>query len=136
MKHRRWHFAALVTLLVFVGCNKDGAEKKTEKNADPDIVHLKLRELKNAIESDDVLPAQLLVEISELIAPGSVVDIYSVKENRIILSKLTVTQVRWNISGPGASLKFPASGFIGVNLRNSQMKKIRDAGDISVRLSK
>lgn len=80
-------------------------------------------------------PGDLFVVKSVSVLPGTLVDIISVEENRVLLSEVKVTHVRWNISEPIQPPQYPASGFVGVTLHERQWMAIAEAGDISVRPS-
>ena len=72
---------------------------------------------------------------SEPVQPGTLVDIISVKENRVLLSKARVTRVQWEVPEPFQSPQYPASGSVVVSLRENQWMAISEAGEISVRPS-
>ena len=110
-----------------------------------DDVILTSREIESAPQTP--LNAQLspiesiqLIELSVVnsvpVQPGTLVDIISVEENRILLSKVKVTEVQWEVSGPVQSPQDRASGFVVVSLYELQWMEISDAGDILVRPSK
>jgi len=80
-------------------------------------------------------PGDLFVVNSVPVQPGTLVDVISVKENRVLFLEVEVTRVRWDVPEPNQSPQFPASGFVVVTLRDRQWMAITEAGDISVRLS-
>ena len=69
------------------------------------------------------------------VLPGTLVDIISVEENRVLLSKVRVTDVQWEVPEPFQPPQYPVSGFVVVSLHELQWMAITEAGDISVRPS-
>ena len=72
---------------------------------------------------------------SDPVQPGTLVDIISVGENRVLLSKVRVTRVQWEVSEPFQSPQYPASGIVVVTLREPEWMAITETSDIFVRPS-
>ncbi len=78
---------------------------------------------------------QIMVEQSDPVEPGQQVDVWDASTNppQKIMEAVSVTYVRWKVSGPFTSAKYPAKGFVTLSLSTEQTKSLENVDTISIR---
>ncbi len=124
-----------MSLLVIALAVRWFADDLKSKSREDDLPPQSLRNARLATERA-MWSGELFVVNSVPVLPGTLVDIISVEENRVLLPEVEVTRVRWKVSEPFQSPQYAASGFVVVTLHERQWMAIGGVGDISVRPSK
>lgn len=78
---------------------------------------------------------ELHVEQSDPVTPGDVATVWDISKEppAKLLENVSVSNIRWRVSSPLQSPKFPASGFVTLLVSQEQKERLKDAKLISVR---
>jgi hypothetical protein len=125
------HFYILGCFMLFagIGCKKDipvsSTEPNASKSADGQQVNTETLLRDQIVQPiGKVIRGQIYVENSDPVNPTAPIDIIDGSSSplQVLVSGVTVEEVRWKVNGPFMSPKYPAAGFITVTLAENQWK--------------
>jgi len=114
-------------LLILLGCGKDKPASSNEMRPPDDVVE-QLVESESLSYDNVVKPigktiqGQLYVENSEPVNPFVKINLINSSQSpqQVIVSDAVAQEVRWKVRGPFMPPKYPASGFVTLNLTKNQ----------------